>query len=286
MEIVSPVKSLREKIAAWKKQGKKIGFVPTMGYLHEGHLSLVRESKKRSDVTVVSIFVNPKQFGPKEDYNLYPRDLDRDRQLLEKEGVDLLFYPSVEEMYPEDYKTYVEVEDLQNKLCGRSRPGHFRGVCTVVLKLFNQVQPDEAYFGWKDAQQVIILQKMVEDLNVPVRIVPLSLIRDSDGLALSSRNKYLHQEERRAALVLKRSLDLAEKLIREGERDAVKIKQKMAQLISAEPLARIDYVEIVDLKTLETTNRLDREALIALAVFIGKTRLIDNFRFMAGGIER
>jgi pantoate--beta-alanine ligase len=286
MEIVSPVKSLREKIAAWKKQGKKIGFVPTMGYLHEGHLSLVRESKKRSDVTVVSIFVNPKQFGPKEDYNLYPRDLDRDRQLLEKEGVDLLFYPSVEEMYPEDYKTYVEVEELQNKLCGRSRPGHFRGVCTVVLKLFNQVQPDEAYFGWKDAQQVIILQKMVEDLNVPVRIVPLSLIRDSDGLALSSRNKYLHQEERRAALVLKRSLDLAEKLIREGERDAVKIKQKMVQLISAEPLARIDYVEIVDLKTLETTNRLDREALIALAVFIGKTRLIDNFRFMAGGIER
>jgi len=286
MEIVSPVKSLREKIAAWKKQGKKIGFVPTMGYLHEGHLSLVRESKKRSDVTVVSIFVNPKQFGPKEDYNLYPRDLDRDRQLLEKEGVDLLFYPSVEEMYPEDYKTYVEVEELQNKLCGRSRPGHFRGVCTVVLKLFNQVQPDEAYFGWKDAQQVIILQKMVEDLNVPVRIVPLSLIRDSDGLALSSRNKYLHQEERRAALVLKRSLDLAEKLIREGERDAVKIKQKMVELISAEPLARIDYVEIVDLKTLETTNRLDREALIALAVFIGKTRLIDNFRFMAGGIER
>ncbi|MBC7361005.1 MAG: pantoate--beta-alanine ligase [Candidatus Aminicenantes bacterium] len=286
MEIVSTVKNLREKIFEWKRQGKKIGFVPTMGYLHEGHLSLVRESKKRSDVTVVSIFVNPKQFGPKEDYNVYPRDLDRDRQLLEKEGVDLLFYPSVEEMYPDGYKTYVEVTDLQDKLCGRSRPGHFRGVCTVVLKLFNQVQPDEAYFGWKDAQQVIILQKMVEDLNVPVKIVPLPLVRDHDGLALSSRNTYLSPEERQAALVLKKSLDLAEKLIREGERDAVKIKQKMVELISAEPLARIDYVEIVDLKTLESINKLDREALVALAVFVGKTRLIDNFRFMAGGIQR
>lgn len=286
MEIVSTVKNLREKIFEWKRQGKKIGFVPTMGYLHEGHLSLVRESKKRSDVTVVSIFVNPKQFGPKEDYNVYPRDLDRDRQLLEKEGVDLLFYPSVEEMYPDGYKTYVEVTDLQDKLCGRSRPGHFRGVCTVVLKLFNQVQPDEAYFGWKDAQQVIIIQKMVEDLNVPVKIVPLPLVRDHDGLALSSRNTYLSPEERQAALVLKKSLDLAEKLIREGERDAVKIKQKMVELISAEPLARIDYVEIVDLKTLESINKLDREALVALAVFVGKTRLIDNFRFTAGGIQR
>lgn len=286
MEIVSTIKNLREKIFEWKRQGKKIGFVPTMGYLHEGHLSLVRESKKRSDVTVVSIFVNPKQFGPKEDYNVYPRDLDRDRQLLEKEGVDLLFYPSVEEMYPDGYKTYVEVTDLQDKLCGRSRPGHFRGVCTVVLKLFNQVQPDEAYFGWKDAQQVIILQKMVEDLNVPVKIVPLPLVRDHDGLALSSRNTYLSPEERQAALVLKKSLDLAEKLIREGERDAVKIKQKMVELISAEPLARIDYVEIVDLKTLESINRLDQEALVALAVFVGKTRLIDNFRFTAGGIQR
>lgn len=286
MEIVSTVKNLREKIQNWKKEGKKIGFVPTMGYLHEGHLSLVREAKKRSDVTVVSIFVNPKQFGPKEDYNVYPRDLDRDRQLLEKEGVDLLFYPSVEEMYPEGYKTYVEVTDLQDKLCGRSRPGHFRGVCTVVLKLFNLVQPDEAYFGWKDAQQVIILQKMVEDLNLPVKIVPLPLVRDHDGLALSSRNTYLNPEERQAALVLKKSLDLAEKLIREGEREVEKIKSKMVELITAEPLARIDYVEIVDLKTLESLNRLDRDALVAVAVFIGKTRLIDNFRFTAEGVQR
>ncbi len=286
MEIAGTENELREKILAWKKKGWKIGFVPTMGYLHEGHLSLVRESKKRSDVTVVSIFVNPKQFGPSEDYRVYPRDLDRDRALLEKEGVDLIFYPPVEVMYPEGYKTYVEVEDLQDKLCGKSRPGHFRGVCTVVLKLFNLVQPDEAYFGWKDAQQVIILKKMVEDLNVPVKIVPLPLVRDHDGLALSSRNTYLSPEERRAALVLKKSLDLAESLIRSGEKEASLIKQKMIDLISAEPLARLDYVEIVDLNTLEPLKKLEGQALIALAVFIGRTRLIDNLRITSGGIEK
>lgn len=286
MEIASTVNELREKILAWKKQGRKVGFVPTMGYLHEGHLSLVRESKRRSDVTVVSIFVNPKQFGPAEDYKVYPRDLERDRALLERDGVDLVFYPPVEVMYPEGYKTYVEVEDLQDKLCGKSRPGHFRGVCTVVLKLFNLVQPDEAYFGWKDAQQVIILQKMVEDLNVPVKIVPLPLVRDHDGLALSSRNTYLSPEERRAALVLKKSLDLAEQLILGGEKDAGKIKEKMIELITAEPRARVDYVEIVKLSNLEPLDRIEGEALIALAVFIGRTRLIDNLRIMSGGIEK
>ncbi len=286
MEIASTVNELREKILNWKKHGRKIGFVPTMGYLHEGHLSLVRESKKRSDVTVVSIFVNPKQFGPAEDYNVYPRDLERDRALLEREGVDLVFYPPVDVMYPEGYKTYVEVEDLQDKLCGKSRPGHFRGVCTVVLKLFNLVQPDEAYFGWKDAQQVIILRKMVEDLNVPVKIVPLPLVRDHDGLALSSRNTYLSPEERRAALVLKKSLDLAEKLILDGEKDAGKIREKMIELIAAEPLARLDYVEIVKLSNLEPLDRMEGEALIALAVFIGRTRLIDNLRITSGGIEK
>ncbi|MCR4397024.1 MAG: pantoate--beta-alanine ligase [Candidatus Saccharicenans sp.] len=286
MEIASTVIELREKIQAWKKKGLKIGFVPTMGYLHEGHLSLVRESKKSSDVTVVSIFVNPKQFGPAEDYRTYPRDLERDRALLEREGVDLVFYPPVEVMYPEGYKTYVEVEDLQDKLCGKSRPGHFRGVCTVVLKLFNLVQPDEAHFGWKDAQQVIILQKMVEDLNLPVKIVPLPLVRDHDGLALSSRNTYLSREERQAALVLKKSLDLAEKLIREGEKDAAKIRQKMIELISTEPLARIDYVEVVNLKTLERLETIEGQVLVALAVFIGRTRLIDNLRIVSGGIEK
>lgn len=286
MEIASTVNELQEKILAWRKQGRKIGFVPTMGYLHEGHLSLVRESKKRSDLTVVSIFVNPKQFGPSEDYKVYPRDLERDRALLEKEGVDLVFYPPVDVMYPEGYKTYVEVEDFQDRLCGKSRPGHFRGVCTVVLKLFNLVQPDEAYFGWKDAQQVIILRKMVEDLNVPVKIVPLPLVRDHDGLALSSRNTYLSPEERRAALVLKKSLDLAEKLILEGEKQAGRIREKMIELITAEPLARLDYVEIVKLSNLETLDRIEGEALIALAVFIGRTRLIDNLRIMSGGIEK
>lgn len=286
MEIACKVNELREKILNWKKHGRKIGFVPTMGYLHEGHLSLVRESKKRSDVTVVSIFVNPKQFGPAEDYKVYPRDLERDRALLEREGVDLVFYPPVDVMYPEGYKTYVEVEDLQDKLCGKSRPGHFRGVCTVVLKLFNLVQPDEAYFGWKDAQQVIILRKMVEDLNVPVKIVPLPLVRDYDGLALSSRNTYLSPEERRAALVLKKSLDLAEKLILDGEKDAGKIREKMIELIAAEPLARADYVEIVKLSNLEPLDRIEGEALIALAVFIGRTRLIDNLRITSGGIEK
>jgi len=286
MEVVNKIKDLKTKIAPWKKQRRKIGFVPTMGYLHEGHLSLVRESKKQSDITVVSIFVNPKQFGPSEDYGVYPRDMERDKNLLEKEGVDLLFYPSVEEMYPEGYKTYVEVEELQGKLCGRSRPGHFRGVCTVVLKLFNLIEPDEAYFGWKDAQQVVVLQKMVEDLNIPVRIVPLPLVRDNDGLALSSRNTYLSPEERRAALVLKKSLDQAERMIGEGEKNAGRIRQMMIELISAEPLARIDYVEIVNLKTLETVDRFDRDALIAVAVFIGRTRLIDNFRFISGGVQR
>ena len=286
MEIVSTVTELQKRIHTWKKQGQKIGFVPTMGYLHEGHLSLVRESKRRSDVTVVSIFVNPKQFGPAEDYQVYPRDPERDRALLEREGVELVLYPPVEVMYPEGYKTYVEVEDLQDKLCGKSRPGHFRGVCTVVLKLFNLVQPDEAYFGWKDAQQVIILQKMVEDLNLPVKIVPLPLVRDHDGLALSSRNTYLSPEERRAALVLKKSLDLAEKLMVEGEREAGRIREKMIELISAEPLARIDYVEIVDLKTLEQLETIGDQVLIALAVFIGRTRLIDNLRIVSGGIEK
>jgi len=200
--------------------------------------------------------------------------------------VDLIFYPSVEVMYPEGYKTYVEVKDLQDRLCGRSRPGHFRGVCTVVLKLFNIVQPEEAFFGWKDAQQVIILQKMVEDLNLPVKIVPLPLVRDDDGLALSSRNTYLSPEERKAALVLSRSLDLAAELIKSGEKRAEVIKNRMLELIQQEPRARVDYVEIVDLKTLEPLEQVQDNTLIALAVFIGRTRLIDNLRIISGGLEK
>jgi pantoate--beta-alanine ligase len=286
MEVISKVAELQERIKNWKQAGLTIGFVPTMGYLHEGHLSLVREAKKRNDRAAVSIFVNPKQFGPAEDYNVYPRDFNRDAALLEKEGVDLIFYPAVEEMYPAGYKTYVEVEDLENRLCGRSRPGHFRGVCTVVLKLFNLIQPDEAYFGWKDAQQVIILKKMVEDLNLPVKIRPMPLIREKDGLALSSRNIYLNQQERQASIVLYRSLELAEKMIKNGERQAAKIRQQMVNLISAEPLARIDYVEIVDLQTLEPLVTIDGDALVAVAVYFGRTRLIDNLRFISGVVEK
>ncbi|MGC9055620.1 MAG: pantoate--beta-alanine ligase [Candidatus Saccharicenans sp.] len=286
MEIAKTIEEIGQKVADWKKSGFKIGFVPTMGYLHEGHLSLVRESKKRTDRTVVSIFVNPTQFGPNEDYQIYPRDLERDQKLLLEEGVDLIFYPPVEVMYPEGYKTYVEVKELQDQLCGRSRPGHFRGVCTVVLKLFNIVQPDEAYFGWKDAQQVIIIQKMVEDLNLSVKVIPRPIIRDPDGLALSSRNTYLRPEERKAALALNRSLDLAAELIRKGELNAEIIRRRMLELIEQEPLARVDYVEIVDLKNLEKVEKLDRDVLIALAVYVGRTRLIDNLRFISGEVEK
>jgi pantoate--beta-alanine ligase len=286
MEIISTVGELKDRIKSWKKEGQTIGLVPTMGFLHEGHLSLVRGARQENDRTAVSIFVNPKQFGPAEDYQIYPRDFNRDAALLEKEGVDLVFYPPVEEMYPAGYRTYVEVDDLENKLCGRSRPGHFRGVCTVVLKLFNLIQPDEAYFGWKDAQQVLILKKMVEDLNLTVKIRPMPLIREKDGLALSSRNVYLNSQERQAALVLYHSLELAERLIKTGERQAAKIRQQMIDLISAEPLARIDYAEIVDFETLEPLETVEREALIALAVYFGKTRLIDNLRLISGVIEK
>lgn len=286
MEIISTVGELKDRIKSWKKEGQTIGLVPTMGFLHEGHLSLVRGARQGNDRTAVSIFVNPKQFGPAEDYQVYPRDFNRDAALLEREAVDLVFYPPVDEMYPAGYRTYVEVEDLENKLCGRSRPGHFRGVCTVVLKLFNLIQPDEAYFGWKDAQQVLILKKMVEDLNLTVKIRPMPLIREHDGLALSSRNVYLNRQERRAALVLYHSLELAERLIKTGERQAAKIRQQMIDLISAEPLARIDYVEIVDLQTLEPLEIIGSEALVALAVYFGKTRLIDNLRFISGVIEK
>lgn len=286
MIVINTINELKEKIRFWKDQSKQIGFVATMGYLHEGHLSLVRESKRSSEITVVSIFVNPKQFGPQEDYNFYPRDLNRDRNLLEKEGVDLVFHPSVEEMYPDHYRTYVEVEELQDKLCGKSRPGHFRGVCTVVLKLLNLVQPDKAYFGWKDAQQVVILQKMVKDLNIPTKVVPLPIVRDNDGLALSSRNTYLKPQERQAALVLNKSLDLAARLFSQGVKDASLIKQKMVELISTEPLVRIDYVEIIDLQNLNNIDKLEGDALITLAAYVGRTRLIDNIRFISGGIEK
>jgi pantoate--beta-alanine ligase len=278
MKVVTGVAGMKALSRQWRAKGKKIGFVPTMGYLHEGHLSLVRESKKRADVTVVSIFVNPAQFGPAEDFKKYPRDLEKDSAYLEKGGVDCLFYPGAAEIYPPGYRTYVEVHGLQDRLCGRSRPGHFRGVATVVLKLFEIVEPDIAFFGAKDAQQVLIINKMAADLDLDVEVVTCPLVREPDGLALSSRNAYLSPEERKAALVLSISLRWAERAIAAGERDAAKVIGGIRAAIEAEPLARIDYVEAVDPGSLEPLAEIRGDVLIALAVFVGSTRLIDNIR--------
>jgi len=276
MKTVTTVAVMKAAVGKLRAQGRTIGFVPTMGYLHEGHLSLVRECRKRADVTVASIFVNPLQFGPREDFRRYPRDPERDASLLEKEGVDILFLPSDREMYPEGYRTSVEVAGLQDKLCGRSRPGHFKGVATVVLKLFNIVRPDCAYFGQKDAQQVIVLRRMAEDLNMDIEIRAMPTVREPDGLAMSSRNSYLKAEERRAALVLFRSLEEARRMFENGERAASRIRERLLTRIASEPLAKLDYAEIVDPISLDPVEGIDGEALVALAVYVGKTRLIDN----------
>jgi pantoate--beta-alanine ligase len=276
MKVIKKIDEMRSVASGIKSGGMSVGFVPTMGYLHEGHLSLVRESLRKADVTVVSIFVNPTQFGPREDFKQYPRDFKRDSEILEREGVDYLFAPEADEIYPQGYRTYVEVHDLQGKLCGRSRPSHFRGVCTVVLKLFNIVNPDISFFGQKDAQQAIILKRMVKELNLDIKIEALPIIREEDGLALSSRNNYLTQKERKAALILSKSLKEAQSMIEKGQRDAARIIEGMKEKIGSEPLAKIDYVEIVDLDNLNPVSRIEGEALAALAVFIGKVRLIDN----------
>ena len=278
MKVITSVAGMKSLARQWKKEGKKVGFVPTMGYLHEGHLSLVRESKKRADVTVVSIFVNPAQFGPNEDFKKYPRDLEKDSAYLEQAGVDGLFYPDAAEIYPPGYRTYVEVHGLQDRLCGKSRPGHFRGVVTIILKLFDIVGPDRAFFGAKDAQQILIIEKMAADLDLGTEVVTCPIVRDPDGLALSSRNAYLSSEERKAALVLSRSLRWAERAISAGERDAAKVIAGIRSLIEAEPLARVDYVEAVDPVDLDPVAEVRGDVLIALAVFIRSTRLIDNVR--------
>jgi len=286
MTTVTTITGMKAAVAELKTQGRTIGFVPTMGYLHEGHLSLVRESRKNADVTVVSIFVNPLQFGAQEDFRQYPRDPERDAALLDKEGVDILFLPENREMYPEGCRTSIEVAGLEDKLCGRSRPGHFKGVATVVLKLFNIVRPDYAFFGQKDAQQVVILRRMVEDLNAKVEIRAMPIIRDPDGLAMSSRNVYLSAEERRAALVLSKSLEEARRMFEKGERAAGPIREGLCRTIAAEPLARIDYAEVVNPGSLEPVERLDGEVLVALAVYVGKTRLIDNTILGSTGDKR
>jgi len=265
-----------QRIARDLKRRGRIGFVPTMGFLHEGHLQLVRVARRQSDFVVVSIFVNPIQFGPKEDYRRYPRDFNRDRRLLKSAGADFIFCPGVKDVYPEGFATLVHVERLGEGLCGKSRPGHFRGVTTVVAKLFNIVLPDVAVFGAKDAQQAFVIRRMTRDLGFQTRIVILPTAREKDGLAMSSRNVYLTPEQRAEAPVLHRSLVLAKRLIRQGERQAAKVKAAMGRLIQRESDGRIDYVEMVDTDELRPVRTIKGETLIALAVFYGKTRLIDN----------
>lgn len=276
MELITKVKDMQARSEALRQAGKRIGFVPTMGYFHEGHLALMRKARKLSDVVVVSIFVNPTQFGPGEDYERYPRNLERDFKLAEAEGVDLLFAPSAEEMYPVGYQTYVEVSDLSRPLCGASRPGHFRGVATVVLKLFNIVKPHLAVFGEKDYQQLQVIKRMVHDLNLEVEIVPHPIVREPDGLAMSSRNVYLSPEERKSALCLYQALELARRRVSEGQRDVPTLKAELEEFISSHPHTRIDYVEFRDPETLEEKGMVDGPTLLALAVFVGKARLIDN----------
>lgn len=276
LKLIRKINEMKRISYELRKAEKSIGFVPTMGYLHEGHLSLVRIARGENDVVVVSIFVNPTQFGPNEDYDEYPRDLERDLKLLEKENVDFVFNPSVEEMYPKGYSTYVIVEGLTEVLCGRSRPGHFKGVTTVVTKLFNIVNPTRAYFGQKDAQQFRVLKRMVEDLNMDVEMVEAPIVREADGLAMSSRNVYLSSKEREQALSLYESLNLAKKAIEDGERDVEKIKEIMRKNFSKYDKVKVDYIEIVDEKDLRQLSKVEGKVLIAVAAFVGKTRLIDN----------
>lgn len=276
MQIIRKIRSLRKKISELKIEGKTIGFVPTMGALHEGHFSLIRQARKVNDSVAVSIFVNPLQFGQKEDFKKYPRNLKQDASLCRREKVDIIFYPDTKEFYPADYKTYVQVESLSGVLCGKFRPGHFKGVTTVVLKLFNLIEPDIAYFGQKDAQQAVIIRRMAKDLNLEVKIKVMPTVRETDGLAMSSRNVYLSEEERKDALVLYQSLNSAKELIKKGVRDADKIIDSMKKFIRQKKRARVDYVSIVDLDNLEPIKQISGICLIAAAVWIGKTRLIDN----------
>lgn len=277
MNIVKTIEEVREQVRAWRREGLTVGLVPTMGYLHEGHQSLIARSVAENDRTVVSDFVNPIQFGPTEDLATYPRDLAHDAELCEKTGADLIFNPEPEEMYAPDFCTYVDMDHLTKGLCGASRPIHFRGVCTVVSKLFHIVQPDRAYFGQKDAQQLAVIRRMVRDLNMPLEIIGCPIIREEDGLAKSSRNTYLSAEERQAALCLSRGLNKGKAAIEAGETDAAKVKAIITAEIEAEPLSRIDYVEIVDWNNLEPVASAEGSILTAIAVYIGKTRLIDNF---------
>ena len=277
MNVAYTVKEVREQVKAWKKEGLSVGLVPTMGYLHEGHASLMKKAVEENDRVVASVFVNPTQFGPTEDLESYPRDFDKDCALCESIGVNLVFHPEPEEMYAPDFCTWVDMDVLSKTLCGKSRTIHFRGVCTVVSKLFNIVTPDRAYFGQKDAQQLAIIRRMVRDLNMDIEIVGCPIVREEDGLAKSSRNTYLNEEERAAALILSKAVFLGQKMVADGETDTAVIKKAMIEKIESEPLAKIDYVEIVDGLSMQPVDKIEGSILAAMAVYIGKTRLIDNF---------
>ncbi len=279
MKIVKTIEEVRNIISQWRAEGMSVGLVPTMGFLHEGHKSLIDRAVSENDRVVVSDFVNPTQFGPNEDLEAYPRDINHDAELCEKAGAALIFNPEPSEMYYDDCEAYVNINSLSDELCGKSRPIHFKGVCTVVSKLFNIVKPDRAYFGQKDAQQLAIIKRMVRDLNFDVQIVGCPIIREADGLAKSSRNTYLSSEERKAALILSKAVKLGEDMAKNGENDAEKIVSKMKELINTEPMARIDYVEAVDAISIKPVKKMDGAVLVAMAVYIGKTRLIDNFIF-------
>ena len=277
IKVVHTISEVRQIVSQWKKEGNTIGFVPTMGYLHEGHQSLIRKSVEENDKTVVSIFVNPMQFGPAEDLDSYPRDLDADTKLCESTGAALIFKLEPEEMYKDGFCSFVDMTGPTKELCGKSRPIHFRGVCTVVNKLFNIVGPDKAYFGQKDAQQLAVIKRMVLDLNIPIEIVGCPIIREEDGLAKSSRNTYLNEQERRSALILSKTIFMGEKMVREGQRDVKTLVDAMKKNIETEPLAKIDYVEVVDFTNIQKIDKISGSVLVAMAVYIGKTRLIDNF---------
>ncbi len=276
IQLAKTIKEVREIVSQWRKQGLKVGLVPTMGYLHEGHQSLIKRSGE-NDRTVVSVFVNPIQFGPNEDFASYPRDLERDMKKCEEAGADLVFAPEASEMYAGDFSTYVDMTGPTNELCGLKRPGHFRGVCTVVSKLFNIVLPDKAYFGQKDAQQLAVIKRMARDLSFGIEIVGCPIIREEDGLAKSSRNTYLSSDERSAATVISKALSIGNELIVNGETNAETVLKVITEKIESEPLARIDYVKAVDADSIEPIQTVSGRVLFAVAVYIGKTRLIDNF---------
>jgi pantoate--beta-alanine ligase len=277
MEKAYTVEDVRKNVKEWKKAGYSIGLVPTMGYLHEGHASLIERAAKENDKVVVSVFVNPIQFGPTEDLESYPRDFDADCVLCEKMGADLVFHPQPEEMYFDDFCTYVDMHTLSEVLCGKTRPIHFRGVCTVVSKLFHIADPDRAYFGQKDAQQLAVIRRMVRDLNFDIEIVGCPIIREEDGLAKSSRNTYLNEKERQAAVILSKAIFTGQKLVEDGEKDAKKVVSAVKEVLATEPMADVEYVELVDFNNLKEIETIEGTVLCAMAVRIGKTRLIDNF---------